>query len=235
VRNQVESIRKASNPDWWRHCRIQNPADLASRGAPAPALVHSNLWWNGPTWLSRKENEWPDSPETEDKIQEEIEAEANGKIVSVAAVIIDPVQPIEWHLDKISKWQKLLRRTAWILRFINRIRKREWIPQEEILQEVIPVNGKEITVDQMTVSELHEAEILIYRQLQRDRYPKSFNSLQANLPIHCKEKIALLNPIWDERDKLIRIGGRIALALSDRETEPIILLPVIMLSFLFSL
>jgi hypothetical protein len=61
--------------------------------------------------------------ETEDKIEEEIEAEANGKIVSVAAAIIDPVQPIEWHLDKISKWQKLLRRTGWIVRFINRIRE----------------------------------------------------------------------------------------------------------------
>jgi hypothetical protein len=73
VRNQVESIRKSSDPDWWRHCPgIQNPADLASRGAPAPALVHSNLWWNGPTWLSRKENEWPDSPETEDKIEERL-------------------------------------------------------------------------------------------------------------------------------------------------------------------
>ncbi len=69
IRNQIESIRKASNPDWWRQFPgIQNPADLASRGAPAPALVHSKLWWNGPTWLSRKENEWPDSTETEDKI-----------------------------------------------------------------------------------------------------------------------------------------------------------------------
>jgi hypothetical protein len=126
---------------------------------------------------------------------------------------------------KISKWQKLLRRTGCIVRFINRIRKREWIPQEEMFQEVIPVNGKEMSVDQMTVSELHEAELLIYRQLQRYRYPKAFSSLQAKLPIHPKEEIASLNTIWDERDKLIRICGRIALALRDREIEPTILLP----------
>jgi hypothetical protein len=52
---------------------------------------------NGPTWFTKKKIEWTDSlgTETEAEIQKEIEAEANGKIVSVTAAIINPVQPIE--------------------------------------------------------------------------------------------------------------------------------------------
>ncbi len=44
VRNQVETIQSVSEKEWWKHCPgVQNPADLASRGAPAPALVNSQL------------------------------------------------------------------------------------------------------------------------------------------------------------------------------------------------
>jgi hypothetical protein len=52
VRNQVETIQSVSEKSWWKHCPgVQNPADLASRGAPAQALVNSQLWWHGPEWL----------------------------------------------------------------------------------------------------------------------------------------------------------------------------------------
>jgi hypothetical protein len=40
--NQVETIRKFSQPEWWRHYRsLPNPADFASRGGPAPTLATS--------------------------------------------------------------------------------------------------------------------------------------------------------------------------------------------------
>jgi hypothetical protein len=58
VQNQVESIRKFSKPSWWRHCPgVENPANLAFRGAPALALVESQLWWNDPAWLEKGEDE----------------------------------------------------------------------------------------------------------------------------------------------------------------------------------
>ncbi len=67
-----------------------------------------------------------------------------------------------------------------------------------------------------TREELGEAELRIYRQLQKERYPNAFETLQLGLPVHPKEKIASLLPVWDERDKLIRVTGRVALALRDR-------------------
>ncbi|XP_045034376.1 uncharacterized protein LOC123475569 [Daphnia magna] len=94
VRKQVETIRKFSNADWWRHCPgLENPADLASRGAPAHALVESKLWWHGPAWLTEGESEWPNSPENHStETQEKIEEEETKKTatVSFAAVVPQP-------------------------------------------------------------------------------------------------------------------------------------------------
>ncbi len=72
------------------------------------------------------------------------------------------------------------------------------------------------SVARFASEELDEAELTIYRQLQKERYPKAYETLQLGLPIHQKEKIAALNPVWDERDKLIRISGRVILALRDK-------------------
>jgi hypothetical protein len=84
---------------------------------------------------------------------------------------------------------------------------------------------KDITIARLSGEELAEAELRIYRQLQKEKYPKAFETLQLGLPVHPKEKIASLLPVWDERDKLIRVIGRVALALRDRNVEPPILLP----------
>ena len=77
VRNQVETIRKFSHPERWRHCPgLQNPADLASRGAPAPTLVTSTLWWYGPTWLKEDER---DQTLLTTKIQRQFNQKSNQK------------------------------------------------------------------------------------------------------------------------------------------------------------
>ncbi|XP_045028551.1 uncharacterized protein LOC123471380 [Daphnia magna] len=185
VRNQVETIRKFSNADWWRHCPgLGNPADLASRGAPAHALVESKLWWHGPAWLTEGESEWPNSPENHStETQEKIEEEETKKTATVSFAAVETAQPIEWYLDKTSTWTKLLFRTAWVLRALNRMKKRTRDPGLE-LKEVITVAGKEITIDKIVTEELNEAELAICRQLQIERYPKAFRTLQLGLQIH---------------------------------------------------
>ncbi|XP_045023718.1 uncharacterized protein LOC116934563 [Daphnia magna] len=206
-------------PDW----RIQ-PISLRG-GAPAHALVESKLWWHGPAWLTEGESEWPNSPENHStETQEKIEEEETKKTATVSFAAVETAQPIEWYLDKTSTWTKLLFRTAWVLRALNRMKKRTRDPGLE-LKEVITVAGKEITIDKIVTEELNEAELAICRQLQIERYPKAFRTLQLGLQIHPKEKIASLRPVWDNRDRLIRVSGRVALALRDRDIQPPILLP----------
>ena len=238
VKNQVETIQSVSKKEWWRHCPgLQNPADLASRGAPAPALVNSQLWWNGPEWLKLEEEKWPDPPDSEQhdsSVQNDIESESRGAVANSAAAITVNKR-FEWSLERISTWNRLLRRTAWIFRFIHRFRKKKRY-QGIGLTEVVKIKDynkdkskrkpdKEATIARMSGEELDEAELFIYRQLQMETYPKAFESLQMEGPVHPKEKIAHLHPVWDPRDKFIRITGRVSLALRDKDIEPPILLP----------
>ncbi len=50
----------------------------------------------------------------------------------------------------------------------------------------------------MVGEELDEAELVICRQLQRERYPKAFRTLQLGLQIHPTDKIPSLHPVWDD-------------------------------------
>jgi hypothetical protein len=81
-----------------------------------------------------------------------------------------------------------------MLRFSNRCRKRTRGPGLG-LTEAIKVGDKVIKIARFSSEELDEAELTIYRQLQKERYPKAFKTLQLGLPIHQKEKIAALNPV----------------------------------------
>jgi len=102
--------------------------------------------------------------------------------------------------------------------------------------ESIKADRKAIRITRLSGEELNEAELTIYRQLQRERYPKAFESLQQDNTIQPKEKIAALLPIWDQRDRLIRVQGRVSLALRDRNIDPPILLPAkhLVISFLIT-
>ena len=142
--------------------------------------------------------------------------------MNVTAAIVASTEPIDWDIDRVSSWNRLLRRTAWIMRFSNRCRKRIRDPGLGFTEKI---QTKDITIARLSGEELAEAELRIYRQLQKEKYPKAFETLQLGLPVHPKEKIASLLPVWDERDKLIRVTGRVALALRDRNVEPPILLP----------
>ena len=35
-----------------------NPADIATRGK-SPTELNSYIWWNGPTWMAKPNQQWP--------------------------------------------------------------------------------------------------------------------------------------------------------------------------------
>jgi hypothetical protein len=101
-------------------------------GASAQTLVSSQPWWYGTKWLSKeKESKWKDSAEQEKPdsfIQENIEAESKGAVVNIIAAIATSKDLSEWDFDRVSTWNRLLRRTAWIFMFSNRCRRRTGNP-----------------------------------------------------------------------------------------------------------
>lgn len=58
--NRVTEIQSGGEPASWNHCPgLDNPADLMTRGISIDKLRTSQLWWNGPRWLSEDRDTWP--------------------------------------------------------------------------------------------------------------------------------------------------------------------------------
>nr|XP_047129480.1 uncharacterized protein LOC124809432 [Hydra vulgaris] len=64
VRNRVQQILLNEEVKWLYVPTKENPSDLGTRGVSPEKL--SSLWFNGPIWLSYKEN-WPNQSEIFDK------------------------------------------------------------------------------------------------------------------------------------------------------------------------
>ena len=58
--NRVAAIHEVTSPAQWKHVGTkQNPADDASRGLSAEALLKSERWIQGPEFLWKSEEAWP--------------------------------------------------------------------------------------------------------------------------------------------------------------------------------
>lgn len=63
VANRVQLIRDYSNPNQWRYVETyDNPADDASRGTSGERLLQQRRWFEGPEFLWKPEQEWPQQP-----------------------------------------------------------------------------------------------------------------------------------------------------------------------------
>ena len=72
VANRVALIRDGSSPCQWRYIKSkQDPADDASRGLTADALLGSSRWLLGPEFLMKTEDYWPKCTETLERISDE--------------------------------------------------------------------------------------------------------------------------------------------------------------------
>ena len=129
VMSRVQEIRVRTTPDSWRFCPgNQNPADIPSRGMSANELVSEKRWWNGPEFLCKDEKEWPQEDNSQsDNENAWKEIIQNPATTTHALISSTQMTKIGVHqiidVNRYSSWKKLLRVTAYVLRFIRRSRK----------------------------------------------------------------------------------------------------------------
>ena len=108
VANRVSTIQRTANKLCveWHHCPgVDNPADLASRGAEIPTLQQS-FWQRGPTWLCTRD-QWPQLPAPKPSDDSVKEVKLN------AVQVVDPsVKPWWERMSSATKVKGVLR---WIL------------------------------------------------------------------------------------------------------------------------
>jgi len=196
VRHRVNEILKLTKKGQWGHCPgKENPADLGSRGVMASKLVVSDLWWHGPSWLVGPREGWPvraNEPEVTPEAMEEIKLTAMNVNTTETTGLENVIDA-----SRYSTFEKLVRVTAWVKRFIHNLRVRS---------EEKRAAGK------LKVEELLEAEreIIIAAQ-SKMKGNDNYKQLESELRLV-------------ERAGIVRCRGRMCNAdLDDEAREPVLL------------
>ncbi|XP_055938249.1 uncharacterized protein LOC129968417 [Argiope bruennichi] len=160
VANRVEEIRKLSSVENWRHVPgISNPADLPSRGCTVRTLIKSH-WWEGPDWIKRSKEDWPKSAHFPN--MEVVNSEKKKTIVTAFVLQLE-----EKYYHRFSSYVKIVRITAWLLRFLKNLK-----------------NGRNRrTVGPLNYDETKKAERILLKQVQLEAFydenDKRLKSLQV--------------------------------------------------------
>ena len=123
VQNRVTEIRSLIPAESWRHCPgIRNPADIPSRSISAAELHgRMELWLHGPQCL--EESTEPEKPTLENFPREclmEVKVKDRKKVMFS---MVSSNRPTVVPCEDYSTLQRLLRVTAYVLKFIRLVRK----------------------------------------------------------------------------------------------------------------
>lgn len=215
VANRIATIQRKTQKEIWSHiASAENPADMISRGMKAEEIVSSDLWKFGPKWLLQPEQQWP-KPKLiiTPQILQQIEVECKPKNARINVI----AQPIEFEnkqlIIRFSNWSKILRITAFVLRFVHNARIKKGLKGR--------IKGIRLTTAEFKLAAAYWIKIA-----QSIHYKTEIESLKAKDDKYpSNSKIAPLRPILDENG-LLRVGGRIGRAnCSHNKKHPIIIPP----------
>ena len=209
IRNRVETIRRLSDVNSWRHCPGEiNPADLPTRGVCAKELVNNQLWWEGPGFLKE---DLEQLPKIDTKIDESIlkEAVINSFDVTHSLVSKLKVENVA-EFDHFSSKQKLLRVVAYLLHFLTNLKGL-------IFSDSMAYEGES------KPSEYQSAENIIIKQIQAQNFQEEIRYLQGNRSSTIPAYIQTFNLFFDD-NRLLQCRTRLQnVQLNAVEKNPILI------------
>ncbi|GBL77967.1 hypothetical protein AVEN_143292-1 [Araneus ventricosus] len=160
IKNRVEEIVKLTSPEYWYFCPGKsNPSDLASRGTSVFELRDNPVWFEGPEWLELTSEYWPMQNNAILEGLDGIELEYRKTVSNVIQFGCTVNSEKLLVLENYSSLRRLYRVTAWIKRFIKRVKK------------IVTTKGP------LTTEELEEAEMHWIQVEQRQCYSEEFETL----------------------------------------------------------
>ena len=134
---RVCEIQCNTKPSDWSHCpTLLNVAYDLTKGISVTEI--NGRWFNGPDFLQLEEQLWPVEDGKADL--KEVNKETRKVEVTCAAAITEPVV----NNQDFSTWKRLLRVTAYVIRFCHNIRSRSSRDKEKNQVNVGPLNAEEI-------------------------------------------------------------------------------------------
>ncbi|XP_065095610.1 uncharacterized protein LOC135717448 [Ochlerotatus camptorhynchus] len=174
---RVSEILEASEVSEWQWIQtMKNVADDGTKWKRAPDMSRTSRWFNGPEFLKTPEGEWPMKLHIDSTTMEELRPHLLVH-VKQPEPIIDP--------QNYSKWTPLLRRTAYVFRFIR---------------NVSTTKPEERTAGPLTNSELTMAENYLFRCAQYEHDVLRVRGRTSACPFVQQDTV---NPIILPRDHQI--------------------------------
>lgn len=175
---------------------IQNPADIASRGATPTQLADNNQWWNGPAWLTTSQEDWPEqkhlNSSSTPQVQEEVKAIS---MVTIATPVLqkrDKRATTQYDLfESYTNFLTLWHVVAYTLRAAANFRRKR----------------NDYIKGSLSEEELEEARLTIARNHQSTHFKTELEELTD--PENHKRLNRNLSLWYDPNTKTIRLLGRV--------------------------
>jgi hypothetical protein len=219
VLHRVKEIHQLTAKESWGFCPgKENPADLPSRGMKASDLISSMLWWQGPTFLQQPEDQWPNCPTVEpDAALSEVvknQPAITHSLVTKRSESSPPDITKIINCEDFSSLTRLLRVTAYVLRFIRNIKKS--------LEDQNSVRGTK-QID-LSATEINAAEIVLVRSVQNISFSSEIDFLTKKKDESTPNRVRQFGLFLDD-NKLLRCKGRINNANVSKDSKNPMLLP----------
>jgi hypothetical protein len=133
-----------------------NPADIITRGMRPNDLMHAELWWNGPEWLSKDSEEWP-VPKVKTQILDDTPEKRR---VTLATAKSSVNSPNFLTFENFSSMMKLQRAVAHCLRFAHNFKN--------------PANKR---TGSISISELRTTHNTIIKNVQTEIFSEEIREL----------------------------------------------------------
>ncbi|XP_062707592.1 uncharacterized protein LOC134288019 [Aedes albopictus] len=191
---RVGEILLSTDAKNWRWVPSKtNPADEATKWKTGPNLSTDGPWFRGPNFLRQHETSWPAQLQTF-TTQEEIRSV---HLHRIQCSIVDPA--------RFSKWMKMQRTVAFVLRYVDNLKRK--------------VDGRQLASGILNQEELAKAEQFLWKTAQAEAFPEEITVLKRTQGSpesrHCvvskSSRIYKRWPFLDE-DGVLRMRGRISAA-----------------------
>ena len=217
VANRVAEIQRKSDPAQWRHVPgEQNTADDATRGLDLKSLSAKSRWFQGPAFLHEGETSWP----SESRLQLSDCSEEGKQELAKINLAFQCKQSLPlFDIQRFSSWRRLLRVTAWILRFISRSKKARHQKSQET------GNRQNDSLEKVLEPvEISNAERYWVRKTQRERFSEELTTLRAGGSVLRSSPLWRLSPFVDS-DGILRVGGRLEMSNLPYDAKHPVILP----------
>ncbi|XP_048770094.2 uncharacterized protein LOC125676243 [Ostrea edulis] len=208
VRKRVKEITDLTEGSVWKYCPTKsNPADCLTRGETAEKFLSNKLWMNGPKWI-HDESAWPiwnRSTDTSSSAVLKVDCELSTTDTCTESVKTTENTTVD--ASRFSSYSRLLRATAYVLRFIENCKTSKTQRKTSVL----------------TAKELYNANVITLKETQRDVFKEEIN----NLSNQNSKRTAITKQLglYLDNEGLLRCRGRIHNSSLDTETKFPVLLP----------